>query len=52
LAARHHPAMHQLDAVVCALTAHLWREGRTRTVGEPDEGLMVIPSVSFEPVAP
>jgi uncharacterized protein len=36
---------HQLDAVVCALTAHLWREGRTRTVGEPDEGLMVIPRV-------
>jgi len=36
---------HQLDAVVCALTAHLWRLGRTRTVGEPDEGLMVIPDV-------
>lgn len=34
---------HQLDAIVCALTAQLWREGRTRTVGEPDEGLMVIP---------
>ena len=24
---------HQLDAVVCALTAQLWREGRTRAVG-------------------
>ena len=24
-------------------TANLWREGRTRTVGVPDEGLMVIP---------
>lgn len=35
---------HQLDAVVCALTAHLWRLGRTRTVGEADEGLMVIPA--------
>ena len=35
---------HQLDAVVCALTAHLWREGKARTVGEPDEGLMVIPT--------
>jgi predicted nuclease with RNAse H fold len=34
---------HQLDAVVCAYTAHLWRQGRTRTVGVTDEGLMVIP---------
>jgi predicted nuclease with RNAse H fold len=34
---------HQLDAVVCALTAQLWRAGRTRTVGVADEGLMVIP---------
>jgi predicted nuclease with RNAse H fold len=41
-----HPAAseHQLDAVVCAYTAQLWREGQTRTVGAPDEGLMVIPS--------
>jgi hypothetical protein len=36
---------HQLDAVVCALTARLWREGKTRTVGAPDEGLMTIPDV-------
>ncbi len=36
---------HQLDAVVCALTAHLWRQGRTRTVGAADEGLTVIPDV-------
>ena len=36
---------HQLDAVVCALTAQLWRDGKTRTVGEADEGLMVIPAV-------
>jgi predicted nuclease with RNAse H fold len=36
---------HQLDAVVCALTAHLWRQGRTRTVGLPEEGLMTIPDV-------
>lgn len=35
---------HQLDAVVCALTALLWRQGRTRTVGEVDEGLMIIPA--------
>ena len=34
---------HQLDAVVCALTALLWRLGRTRTVGVPEEGLMTIP---------
>ncbi len=34
---------HQLDAIVCALTAQLWRAGRTRTVGVADEGLMVIP---------
>jgi predicted nuclease with RNAse H fold len=36
---------HQLDAVVCALTAQLWRQGRTRTVGLPEEGLMTIPVV-------
>ena len=40
---------HQLDAVVCALTAHLWREGRTRTVGDPAEGLMVIPDDPSRP---
>jgi predicted nuclease with RNAse H fold len=34
---------HELDAVVCALTASLWRQRRTRTVGHPDEGLMTIP---------
>jgi predicted nuclease with RNAse H fold len=44
----HHPraSEHQLDAVVCALTAQLWREGRTRTVGLPEEGLMVIPDAA------
>jgi uncharacterized protein len=36
---------HQLDAVVCALTAHLWRQGRTREVGLPEEGLMVVPDL-------
>ena len=36
---------HQLDAIVCALTAQLWRQGRTRTVGLPEEGLMTIPMV-------
>ncbi len=34
---------HQLDAVVCALTAHLWRLGLTRAVGVEDEGLTIIP---------
>lgn len=34
---------HQLDAVVCALTAQLWRQGKTRSVGVADEGLMIIP---------
>lgn len=44
----HHPGAseHQLDAVVCALTAQLWRAGHTRTVGAPDEGLMTIPDVT------
>ena len=36
---------HQLDAVVCAYTARLWQRGLTRAVGDPDEGLMVIPDV-------
>lgn len=43
---------HQLDAVVCALTAQLWRSGRTRTVGDPAEGLMVIPAVAAASAAP
>ena len=38
---------HQLDAVVCAYTARLWREGRTRAVGAADEGVMVIPDVGI-----
>lgn len=37
---------HQLDAVVCALTARLWRQGRTRSVGAADEGIMIIPDRS------
>ena len=42
---------HQLDAVVCALTGQLWRHGKTRTVGAPDEGLMTIPDVAIAPAA-
>ena len=37
---------HQLDAVVCALTAQPWRQGKTRTVGVADEGLMIIPEIA------
>jgi predicted nuclease with RNAse H fold len=36
---------HELDAIVCALTALLWRLGGTRPIGAPDEGLMTIPDV-------
>jgi len=34
---------HQLDDVVCALTALLWQLRKTRTVGLSEEGLMTIP---------
>ena len=45
--ALRHPGAseHQLDAVVCALTAQMRREGRTRSVGDPAEGLVVIPEL-------
>jgi uncharacterized protein len=48
---------HQLDAVVCALTAELWRQRRTREVGLPEEGLMTIPDLGLlmrdgHPLAP
>ena len=41
----NHPkaSEHQLDAVVCALTALMWRLGRTRAVGLAEEGLMIVP---------
>ena len=39
---------HQLDAVVCALTAYLWRQGLTRTVGSAADGLMTIPDLHVE----
>lgn len=35
---------HQLDAVVCAFTAQLWRQNLTQTVGAADEGQMIIPN--------
>lgn len=37
---------HQLDALVCAYTGQLWRQGLTRAVGAADEGLMVIPDAA------
>ena len=42
---------HQLDAVVCALTADLWLRGRCRLVGDPSEGQMVVPDVGTTPSA-
>ena len=35
---------HEIDAVICALTAELSRIGMTREVGDPVEGLMIVPS--------
>lgn len=35
---------HQLDAVVCAWTAHLWATGRARSIGLPEEGLVTVPA--------
>lgn len=42
----NHPSAseHQLDAVVCAYTAHLWRLGRASAMGDPAEGQMIVPS--------
>jgi predicted nuclease with RNAse H fold len=34
---------HELDAVVCALTADLWLRLRCREVGDPEEGQMMVP---------
>ncbi|WP_406699129.1 hypothetical protein V5E97_09640 [Singulisphaera sp. Ch08] len=36
---------HQLVAVVCALTAQLWRDGRTHVVGDLAEGMVIIPEL-------
>lgn len=49
---RQHATEHQIDAIVCALTASLWRQGRTRTVGLPEEGLMTIPDIGADPPHP
>ncbi|QDV38231.1 DUF429 domain-containing protein [Tautonia plasticadhaerens] len=43
---RQHASEHRLDAIVCAYTAQLWREGRARAVGVPEEGLMIIPAAT------
>ena len=34
---------HEIDAVTAALTAHLYIKGKTKLVGEPKEGYIVIP---------
>lgn len=51
VAGLRHPraSEHQLDAVVCAWTAHLWREGRARPIGLPEEGVMIIPAEGSPP---
>lgn len=49
---RQHADEHQLDAIVCALTARLWCEGRTRAIGLAEEGLMVVPDVTLAPGPP
>jgi predicted nuclease with RNAse H fold len=43
---RQHASEHRLDAIVCAYTAQLWREGRAVAVGDPEEGLMIIPDLT------
>lgn len=40
---------HQLDAVVCALTALFWRLGKARAIGDATEGLMTIPDLGPVP---
>lgn len=34
---------HEIDAVTAALTADLYIKGKTKLVGEPKEGYIVIP---------
>ena len=47
----NHPraSEHQIDAVVCALTALMWRQGRTQAVGLAEEGLMIVPDPGRSP---
>lgn len=50
-----HPAAseHELDAVVCALTADRWLRGGCREIGDPREGRMVVPLARpHDPAAP
>jgi predicted nuclease with RNAse H fold len=47
---RQHATEHQLDAIVCALTALLWRLGRARAVGLAEEGVMIIPDCQVLPL--
>ena len=34
---------HELDAITCAIVAQLHHAGRSLTLGDPDEGLMILP---------
>jgi uncharacterized protein len=38
---------HELDAVICALTAQLWLTGGATVVGLAEEGMMVVPDVQL-----
>ena len=40
---------HELDALVCALTAQLWLAGCARPIGLAEEGVMVVPDVQRLP---
>jgi hypothetical protein len=42
---------HELDGVVCALTADLWLRGQCRLVGDPAEGQMVVPWPAYTGLA-
>ncbi|MCX8202135.1 MAG: DUF429 domain-containing protein, partial [Candidatus Caldarchaeum sp.] len=33
----------EADAVTCAYAAYLWHEGRCEEIGEPDEGIIILP---------
>ena len=34
---------HELDAITAAITAHLHIKGKTESIGEPKEGLIIVP---------
>lgn len=42
------PTHHQIDAVLCALTAFLHRRGWTESLGDPEDGAIVVPAEGVE----